>query len=151
MFFPHCHFGRSSEYLRAHNLLIGEVFVEEDNLEVQIGNLQKPKENSLPGTQNVIIWLKSQLQFLTSSGGWQLSKIYVFELERPTLWYNFLPLHNRLMSHDQPHMGVCVYIYVCIYKNTIAKDTMYVVRLEILLSLRKYLFLSEQAAVLTKT
>lgn len=39
----------------ARNLLIREVFVGEDNLEVQIGNLQKPKENSLPGTQNVII------------------------------------------------------------------------------------------------
>lgn len=71
----------------------------------------------------------------------------MFDLERPTLWYNFLLLHNQLMSHDQPHM--CVYI--CIYKNIITKDIAYAVRLEILLGLRKYLFLSEQSVVLTKT
>jgi len=41
-------------------------------------------------------------------------------------------------------------IYICIYKNIITKDIAYLVCLEILLGLRKHLFLSEQSAVLTK-
>lgn len=73
----------------------------------------------------------------------------MFDLERPTLWYNSLLLRNQLMSHDQPHMGVC--IYICIYEHSITKDVVYAVCLEILLGLRKYLFLSEQSVVLTKT
>lgn len=44
-----------SHWGTACNLLIWEVFVKEDNLKLQIINLQKPKENSLPVTQNVII------------------------------------------------------------------------------------------------
>lgn len=95
--------------------LTPQVFVKEDNIKLQIIDFQKPKENSLPVTQNVVIWLKSQLQFLTSWGGWQLSKIYMFDLERSALWYNSLPMHNQLMSHGQPHMGLYMYIYIYIY------------------------------------